>query len=272
MIVSLIMNNYEKILKSTLNNWLYVCKMFDNTRKNILSHCCRSMHYKISGIKRKPKRYLFSLCKRFFTEFLGLFGIGIFSCAFDVFIDSVKKIIVYINRIPFDIYLIYRIFRDCLYKIISLLNPYNLARRLLSLPMEIRHINARFMAFVSLYWNEFKRLMRLLKKPQRLLENVIVFCKIHFKNKNRIIRNVIAVLCTIFLIRIFILISSYLYLIIPALFMIYAKSLIPIILNFLAGLSRKFMGRVILRQLKRRFEFLRKPYYKNKLVKKGGKL
>ena len=217
----------------------------------------KALHYKVYGLRRKPKRYLTHFIRLFFTQWIGLFTFGILGNFANVLIDVVQRFWNFICRLPFDIRFLWNIFSDILIKLIASLRPSNLWKMVLSLPSEIRHINMRCMAFLTLYWNELRRLLNDINSPRKLLNRINQFIQGHIRNKHRIVRAVIALLCTILLIRLFFIIAPYLYLIVPAAILLYFKPLLPVILNALAGLGGKAVARAIFRKVKKRIPFLR---------------
>lgn len=224
----------------------------------LLPYFCKTIRYKVLGIKRKPKRYLLSFSVRTFTEILGLIGLGILSNLVGILAECMQKIWNFICRLPFDVQLLWSFLRELAIKIVASLKPSNLLRLLMSLPLEIRHINGKFIAFLALYWDETRRILRCVRNPRELTRQVQHFLCEHIRNRNRVIRGIVAVLCTILMIRLLLLLRPYLYFILPTVLLIYLKPLLPMMLHFLAGLAGRKMGCVIYRQLKRKITLLKR--------------
>lgn len=223
-----------------------------------LSRCGKTIRYKVLGVKRKPKRYLLSFLVRTFTEMVGLIGLGILSNLVGILAECMQKIWNFICRLPFDAQLLWSFLRELTIKIVASLKPSNLLRLLMSLPLEIRHINGRCMALLALYWNETRRILRCMRKPRELIRQMRHFLCEHIRNRNRVIRGIVAVFCTILMIRLLLLLRPYLYFILPTVLLIYLKPLLPMMLHFLAGLAGRKMGCVIYRQLKKKITLLRR--------------
>ena len=209
---------------------------------------------KIKGLKRKPEKYFGSYCRILAVHFTGLFGLGFLGNVLETVLDNLYKVFFYISKFPMDIKILFIILRGLFAKIVALLRPAELWRIILSLPQEIKHISYRLSALMTLYWRELRNIVKFVTLPKLLVYKIKMFLVVHIHNKNRIIRGIIGVIVTLLCIRLFVLLSPYLYLILPAVIIMNIKLFLPAIYSMVAGFVGRCMGKIAIRVLRRKFQ------------------